>query len=194
VYVGGLWGTNNGGWLYNQNAVEAYDAATGTWSSMASMASKRHDHTALTLANGTLLVFGGFPFPDGSERLVPLPPVTQTPVPSPQPTPAPTPAAPGVAAGRLSFTKPLPNRLKPNKARTLTVKLRCTGGPCRDQLVVRVGKKSLSRVDIRASAGAVVSAKLKLSAGVYRTLRHRKTAATLALTEQDLTRWVTLTR
>ena len=97
-------------------------------------------------------------------------------------------------AGKLSFAKPLPNRLKPNKARTLTVKLRCTGGPCRDRLVLRAGKKTLARVDIRSSSGAIVTAKLKLSAGVYRTVRRHKTAATLALTEQDLTRWVTLTR
>ena len=49
---------------------------------MASMSSKRYRHTTLTLADGTLLAFGGSSFPEGSERLVPLlPPVPQNPAP-----------------------------------------------------------------------------------------------------------------
>ena len=50
VFIGGVWGTNNGGWLRNEGSVEAYDAATGTWSFIAPMASRRHGHHALTLA------------------------------------------------------------------------------------------------------------------------------------------------
>jgi hypothetical protein len=161
---------------------------------MASMGSKRHHHTALTLANGTLLAFGGNPFPNGSERLVPLPPpAPQNPAPSPQPTPTPTPAAPRAVAGKLSFAKPRPRRLKPSRARTITVKLRCTGGPCQDRLALRRSTRTLARVDVKAAAGATVTVKLKLSTANYRKLRHRKTAATLVLSRQDLTRRVILT-
>jgi hypothetical protein len=192
VFIGGIWGTNNGGWLHNEESVEAYDAATGTWSFIASMASHRHGHSALTLANGTLLVFGGSPYPEGAERLVPRPPapaVTPTP-----PVPTATPAAPVPAVGKLSFARPLPNRLKPDRSGTISVRLRCTGGACSDRLVLRDGRRRvLARRAVKAKAGGTVTAKLKPSAAVRRKLRHHKTPATLGLTEQSLNRWVTLT-
>ena len=74
----------------------------------------------------------------------------------------------------------------------MQVRLRCPGGPCRDQLVLREGKRALARRDIRAGAGATVTLKLKLTATTRRKLRHHKTAATLALSDQNLNRWVTL--
>ena len=192
VFIGGLWGSNNGGWLHNEESVEAYDAATGTWSFIASMASHRHGHTALTLANGTLLVFGGFPYPDGAERLVPRPP-TPAGTPAP-PVPTTTPAhAPGPMPGKLSFARPLPDRLKPDRSGTISVRLRCTGGACSDRLVLRDSERRvLARRDVKAKAGATVTAKLKPSTAIRRKLRHRKTPATLGLTEQSLNRWVTL--
>jgi hypothetical protein len=158
------------------------------------MSIKRDGHTALTLANGTLLAFGGFSFPEGSERLVPLPPpVAQNPAPFPQPTPTPTPAAPRAVRGKLSFAKPLPHRLKPSRTRTITVKLRCTGGPCHDRLALKRGTRTIARVNVKAAAGATVTAKLKVSTANYRKLRHRKTPATLVLNNQRVTLWVTVT-
>ena len=196
VFIGGVWGTNNGGWLRNEGSVEAYDAATGTWSFIAPMASRRHGHHALTLADGTLLVFGGHPYPEGAERLVPRPPAPAvTPAP---PVPTATPAAPAPAPapvlGRLSFARPLPNRLKADRSGTLAVRLRCTGGACGDRLVLRDGRRRvLARRDVKAKAGATVTVKLKPTAAVRRKLRHRRTPATLSLTNQRLNRWVTLT-
>ena len=192
VFIGGIWGTNNGGWLHNEESVEAYDAATGRWSFIAPMASYRHGHNALTLANGTVLVFGGSPYPDGAERLVPREPAPAvTPAP---PVPTATPAAPAPVVGRLSFARPLPNRLKPDRSGTISVRLRCTGGACSDRLVLRDSQRRvLARRDVKAKAGATVTAKLKPSAAVRRKLRHRRTPATLGLTEQSLNRWVTPT-
>jgi hypothetical protein len=194
VFIGGIWGTNNGGWLHNEESVEAYDAATGTWRFIAPMASHRHDHIALTLANGTLLVFGGSPYPDGAERLVPRPPAaaaTPTPVPTVPPKPTATPAP---VVGKLAFARPLPNRVKLDRSGSLSVRLRCSGGPCRDRLVLRDGKRhALARRDVRAKAGAIVTVKLKPSASTRRKLRHRKTPATLSLSVQSLNRWVTVT-
>jgi hypothetical protein len=218
LFLGGRWGTyyTDGTVTTShsqpESSVEAFDAATGTWHFMASMDSKRDGHTALTLANGTLLAFGGSSFPEGSERLVPLPPpvaqnpttspqptptptppVAQNPATSPQPTATPTPAAPRAVAGKLSFAKPLPNRLKPSRTRTITVKLRCTGGPCRDRLALRRATRTLARVDVKAAASATVTVKLKVSTANYRKLRHRKTPATLVLSKQGTTLWVTVT-
>jgi hypothetical protein len=51
----------------------------------------------------------------------------------------------------------------------------------------------LARRDVKAKAGATVTAQLKPSAAVRRKLRHGRTPATLGLTEQSLNRWVTLT-
>ncbi len=190
VFIGGIWGTNSGGWLHNEESVEAYDAATGTWSFIAPMASHRHRHSALTLANGTLLVFGGDSYPEGAERLVPRPPA---PAVTPAP-PAPKPAAPAPVEGRLRFARPLPNRLKLDRSGTISVRLRCTGGACSDRLVLRDAlRRVLARRDVKAKAGATVTAKLKPSAAVGRKLRHRKTPATLGLMKQSLNRWVTLT-
>lgn len=75
----------------------------------------------------------------------------------------------------------------------MTVKLRCTGGRCRDRLALRRGTRTLARVDVKAAAGATVTVKLKLSTANYRKLRHRKTAATLVLSRQNVTRRVTVT-
>ena len=202
LFLGGSWGTyyTDGSVTIShsqsESSVEAFDAGTGTWHLIASMASKRDGHTALTLANGTLLAFGGNSFPEGSERLVPpAPPVAQSPAPSPspQPTSAPTPASPHAPAGKLSFAKPLPNRLKPSRSRTIRIKLRCTGGPCQDRLALTRGTHTLARADVKAAVGATVTVKLKMSTANYRKLRHRKTPATLVLSRQDLTLWVTVT-
>ena len=192
MFIGGIWGTNNGGWLHNEESVEAYDAATGAWSFIAPMASHRHGHSALTLANGTLLVFGGIPFPEGAERLVPRRPAAAV-IPTP-PVPRRRPRRPPPVVGKLSFARPLPNRLKPDRSGTISVRLRCTGGACSDRLVLRDSRRRvLARRDVKAKAGATFTAKLKPSATVRRKLRHRKTPATLGLTEQRLNRWVTLT-
>jgi hypothetical protein len=156
------------------------------------MSSHRNRHSALTLANGTLLVFGGSAFPEGAERLVPRPPAT--PVTPPAPTPTPTPAKPAPVAGTLSFARPLPNKVRPDRSGAIVVRLRCAGGACTDKLVLRDGRRRvLARATVKAKAGATVTVKLKPSATVRRKLRHRKTPATLSLTEQSLTRWVTVT-
>ena len=98
-----------------------------------------------------------------------------------------------MVAGKLSFAKPLPHRLKPTRTRTITVKLRCTGGPCQDRLALKRGTRTLARIDVKAAPGTTATAKLKLSTADYRKLRHRKTAATLVLSEEDVTRRVTVT-
>ena len=197
VFIGGRWGTYVSYGSYgssntrSEDSVEAFDAATGTWSFFAPMASRRSNQTALTLANGTLLVFGDDAFPAGSERFVPRPPVppaTPTPI-AAKPTPAPV--APVV--GTLSFARPLPTRLKPDRSGAIAVRLRCAGGACADKLVLRDGRRRvLARIGVKAKAGATVTVKLKPSASVRRKLRHRKTPATLGLTEQGLNRWVTV--
>ncbi|CAF1528505.1 unnamed protein product, partial [Adineta steineri] len=42
------------------NSAELYNPSTGTWTTTGSMSVRRQDHTASTLANGSVLIVGGF--------------------------------------------------------------------------------------------------------------------------------------
>jgi hypothetical protein len=185
VYVGGWWATivnRRLGEEFFEPTTEIYDAATGRWTPAAPLVYGRTGHTATLLPDGTLLVAGGVAngvAVTAAERLVPRPPAPPAP---PPPTQPPT-TQPGPRPGTLAFLR-LPKRLKPTRAATIVVRLRCTGGPCSDRLILRGRGRTLAQRSFTAAAGKTITVRLKLGPAARRALRQRTTRVTLSLQRQ----------
>jgi hypothetical protein len=185
VYVGGGWATIvnfNLGTSYVEPTAEAYDVATGTWRELAPMPFGRSHQITAPLADGTLLVaggvgLGGVTVAPQAQRMVPAAPAPAAPAAPVVSTPT------GPRPGTLTFAK-LAKRLKPSRAGSITVKLRCSGGRCNDRLMLRGRGKLLAQRKFSAAAGTTVSVKLKLSKAARRTLGKRTTRVTLGLLRQ----------
>ena len=63
--------------------------------------------------------------------------------------------------GAVAFTRPLPRKLKLSRS-TVKVKLRCTGGPCADKLVLKQWHTTLATGTFKAADGQTVTVSLKL--------------------------------
>jgi hypothetical protein len=169
------------------DVTERFDPDTGTWTALGSLSRERSGHGAVRLTDGSVLAISGKDAGTSAERLVPTvgppvaeldpdpemgtdppaePPIVVDP-PSPPFDPPPAdppftgqthtdPPAPTVVAGRARI---LSKRLRSNPVR---VKVRCTGGPCRDRLVLRRGRKALAAKSFSVRAGQTVTVKLKL--------------------------------
>lgn len=167
-----------------QKTTDVFEPTTATWSTTPEMAYWRDDFTAVTLHDGSVLVAGGTWKP--TERLMPVPKPPAQPAP-----PAPTTPQPAAKPGRLTFTG-VPKRLKPTRSGTVTVKLRCSGGACRDQLVIKRGRTTLTRRDVTAAAGRTVSVRMHLPVATRRTLRVRAVRVTFQLVQRGAKVAVTL--
>ena len=175
----------------SKRASSASIPATGVWQDDRAAEQARSNHEALTLADGSLFVFGGTGLLRSAERLVP------------------------VAAAGCSRPRPRRRRSRRRRARRRpsagsASRARCRiacgrAGQARSRsscaapvahaaidCSCATARRVLARTNIRGRAGTTITAKLKLSASLRRKLRHRKTSVTLVLPGQGLTRWITL--
>jgi len=180
-YTDGRGSATSGGAL--EATSELYDPATGTWTDVPHLSGARQQHAVVVLPDGSVLVVGGTT--DGTaERLIPAPPAAPAPVPPP---PLPQAAKPGV----LKFVG-VPKRMRPSRTSTVTVKLRCTGGPCRDQVRLKSGRRLVAQRAVTAAAGRTVTVRLKLDAATRRAVARRAVRVTLALSQPRTTAATTL--
>jgi hypothetical protein len=223
VFVGGFSferpvPSGTGGWTTANRAntvAEVFDASTGTWTATAPTLYRHSGHVAVGLLDGSLLVAGGGR--TEAERLMPGPVSTPTPTPTPTPSTAPTTTptpetepvpptvnnAPPVIAppthhahpvGRLAFSG-LPKRLKASRTGVITLKLNCTGeGPCRDQLGVKRGRKTLLQRDVTVAARGTATLRIKLPPATRRALMRRAVLLTFDLTAARTQRAITVRR
>ncbi|CAF4575521.1 unnamed protein product, partial [Rotaria sp. Silwood2] len=68
VLVAGGYGYEGYSFWKSFNSSELYDPATGNWTKMGNMTIARYSHTASTLANGKVLVAGGYFYDGSSDR------------------------------------------------------------------------------------------------------------------------------
>jgi hypothetical protein len=170
-----------------EDTLEIYDPATGTWAQSSRMRQGRSGHLAMVLADGSLLVAGGYYPPTATaERFgsVVEPPPTATPTPepiataSPTPVPTPTPTKPGTPGfGKLA------KRFTLSKKGTFAVKLACSAaGECKDTLVLKAGKTTLAKAPFKLGKGKTATVTLKLSKASLRKISRKGTKVTLELT------------
>ena len=169
-----------------EDTAEIFAPSTGTWSKTTRMQRGRAGHVAVALADGTLLVAGGFGAGRLAERLGPAP-VTPAP---PTDAASPSPNAGGQPRGRVAFVRPRPRVLRASRTGRLTVKVRCGSGPCSDRLVLRSRRgthRVLARRDFALVAGGKASLPLRLSRASRRRFAGRTVPVTLRLTGGRLT-------
>lgn len=204
MVVGGFWWrqidlgppASWSGATYEASA-EIYDPATGTWASTPALSREHSEHFAALLRDGTVLVAGGFPTENYSERWSvtgpPTPwvpaegdnsPHTLFPAPGPpaKPTPAPRPAAKAV----FGFAKGATRRLVVSKTGAVAVRLTCAKGTgsCRDTLVLKTrGRpaRTLGQARVALAAGRSGVVRVRLSRTVRRQLRGRTVKARVTL-------------
>ena len=187
---GSYWDEDN--WRrYYRDVSELYDVATGKWTPTTPLAGYRTWHAAVALRDGSMVVAGGLDAGTTSERFVTLETAVGAPLINPLAPPAPM--APVLAApvspGAVAFTRPLPRKLKLSRS-IVKVKLRCTGGPCSDKLVLKQWHTTLASGNFKATDGQTVTVSLKLK----RKPRKRTTSVSLELAQQKLTLFASLRR
>ena len=130
-----------------------------------------------------MVVAGGLDAGTVGERFVTL--ETAVGAPLINPLAPPVPPAPVLAApvtpGAVAFTRPLPRKLKLSRS-TVKVKLRCTGGPCSDKLVLKQWHTTLASGTSRPPTARRSRSSLKLK----RKPKKRTTSVSLELAQQKL--------
>lgn len=189
------------------DTVERYDAATGTWTQSAPAPFGRSGHAAVPLADGSLLLAGGFSrwiqYGRGSAAETAAdryyPPGTATPTPTPTPVP---PAAPAPPDGPKPFPQTLPrlsklpSKLTVDRRGRIAFSVRCTGTTtCRDTLTLKTSKgRRLARKTFEVGANRKAIVRLTLSKTALQSVKRGSTKVMLALATRKQTTKATLTR
>jgi Kelch motif/Galactose oxidase, central domain len=194
VIVGGFWWTvvhpSVGGELPTwsdpryEDTAEVFDSTTGVWTQSAAMQRRRAGHVAVALADGGVLVAGGYGAGSLAERLgAAAPPVISPP---PVTSPPPETGTPPLRA-QVTVIRPRAKLLRASRTGRFTVKVRCGPGPCYDQLVVRSARgrhRVLARIRFALVAGSSARLPMRLSRSMRRQLAGRTVPVTLRLTDQ----------
>jgi hypothetical protein len=207
VVSGGFWWTDvhtgpdgRPAWSQDryENTVEVFDPATGAWTQSPPMEVGRAGHVAVTLADGSLLIAGGY-FTAAAERFYPAPAAVAAP---PAATGTATALAHAARAQRrppalTSYLSGLPRSLKVSRTGRVTLRLRCAGpGSCADTLVLRLrGGAVLATAKFSIPHGRDATIRLTLKKSALRKLRiKRATKVTLELANRHLSVAATVPR
>jgi hypothetical protein len=189
-----------------EGTAEVFTPSTRSWIQAAPMTRGRAGHISAVLADGTVLVAGGFNAGTLAERLDPAAIIHWTPPPSrtdPPPGSTPSgpetgrPAGPQRARGKLVFATPRPKRFVVGRSGKLAVRVKCIGaGDCSDRLVVTIAHRGGRRVLARTTAVVTLAHTERIRIGFSKRARRRTGRGPVRITAtvsgKRLTRAVTV--
>jgi hypothetical protein len=164
-----------------ERTAEVFTPSTRSWIQAEPRARGRAGHVSAVLADGTVLVAGGFGAGTVAERLDPAT-IVRWPPPQPRtdPPPSSTPTgpdqrtrpAPQPVQGKLVFTTPLPKRFIVDRSGRLPVRVRCSGdGRCADRLLVSIARRGGRRVLASVSAAVTPGDTARIRIGLSKRAR-----------------------
>jgi hypothetical protein len=201
VISGGFWWTNvvrgvDGRWTWDadryENTAEVFDPATGAWTLSPAATAGRAAHVAVTLADNSLLVAGGYSVAPIAERFIAgAPAAVRAPGGVARAAAAHTARARATQPTLATYLSGLPRDLRVSRKGKIKLRVRCAGpGSCVDQLVLRLrGGAALARQRLTIKHGQTATVTLKLKPSALRKLKgnkRKRTKVTLELANRRL--------